>query len=348
MENPPALLPTENYEAIEAAVMETARGRWFLAEYARRNRQADTRAILDAIDELSRQVDNHPVGSGELELLRRINALAGFATRSRAALTIEVQGRETPLLRVALSMLAEIERKLQVLGGQEAEAEADFLSASEPTPRRAEAVVQLVPNDAAEDELFAEPPVAPPDVQAVAPEPEPAPVAGPEDIAATLPDGATESDFDLFVSEDEEAVALTEPESLAEDAVPAAQAETLTPEAEAEPEISADEVLAEIDALAAIATEPLTAQPDPEEEMAPGTIEAVEDTSGDAQRPAATADSPSGDADEGEGFTSPPIARTIQEIDGEPRWVFARKPAPVPRIAEIDALSFEEKSVYFA
>jgi hypothetical protein len=165
---------------------------------------------------------------------------------------------------------------------------------------------------------------------------------------ATLPDGATESDFDLFVSEDEEAVALADkPESLAEDAAPAAQAETLTPEAEAEPEISADEALAEIDALAAIATEPLTAQPDPEEEMAPA-IEAVEDTSGDAQRLAATADSPSGDADEGEGFTSPPIARTIQEIDGEPRWVFARKPAPVPRIAEIDALSFEEKSVYFA
>ncbi|MDJ1158502.1 hypothetical protein QNA08_09670 [Chelatococcus sp. SYSU_G07232] len=40
------------YDAIEAAVLETARGRWFLAEYARRNRNADTRMLLDAIARL--------------------------------------------------------------------------------------------------------------------------------------------------------------------------------------------------------------------------------------------------------------------------------------------------------
>ena len=39
-----------DYEAIEAAVMETARGRWFLAEYARRNRNADTQVLLDALE----------------------------------------------------------------------------------------------------------------------------------------------------------------------------------------------------------------------------------------------------------------------------------------------------------
>ena len=43
---------TEDYEIIEAAVMETARGRWFLREYARRNRNADTKAVLDALDRL--------------------------------------------------------------------------------------------------------------------------------------------------------------------------------------------------------------------------------------------------------------------------------------------------------
>lgn len=42
----------QDYEAIEAAVMETARGRWFLAEYAKRNRTADTRVLLDAIARL--------------------------------------------------------------------------------------------------------------------------------------------------------------------------------------------------------------------------------------------------------------------------------------------------------
>lgn len=42
--------PTEaDYEAIFAAVMETMRGRWFLAEYAKRNRNADTGLLLEAI-----------------------------------------------------------------------------------------------------------------------------------------------------------------------------------------------------------------------------------------------------------------------------------------------------------
>jgi chemotaxis regulatin CheY-phosphate phosphatase CheZ len=44
------------FEAIEAAVMETARGRWFLAEFARRNRTADTQVLLDAIARLEQAV----------------------------------------------------------------------------------------------------------------------------------------------------------------------------------------------------------------------------------------------------------------------------------------------------
>jgi hypothetical protein len=39
----------EDYEAIREAFMETSRGRWFLGEYARRNRNADTRMVLDAV-----------------------------------------------------------------------------------------------------------------------------------------------------------------------------------------------------------------------------------------------------------------------------------------------------------
>jgi hypothetical protein len=44
--------PREQYEALESAVMESARGRWFLAEYARRNRAADTMTLLDALKKL--------------------------------------------------------------------------------------------------------------------------------------------------------------------------------------------------------------------------------------------------------------------------------------------------------
>jgi len=38
-----------DYDAIREAFMETSRGRWFLGEYAKRNRNADTRLVLDAV-----------------------------------------------------------------------------------------------------------------------------------------------------------------------------------------------------------------------------------------------------------------------------------------------------------
>lgn len=45
-----ATLPSEaDYDAISEAFMETSRGRWFLSEYAKRNRNADTRMVLDAV-----------------------------------------------------------------------------------------------------------------------------------------------------------------------------------------------------------------------------------------------------------------------------------------------------------
>src|SRR3954468_7219336 len=45
-----AVLPTEqDYDAISEAFMETSRGRWFLGEYAKRNRNADTRMVLEAV-----------------------------------------------------------------------------------------------------------------------------------------------------------------------------------------------------------------------------------------------------------------------------------------------------------
>ena len=50
----------EDYEAIEQAVLETSRGRWFLAEYARRNRNADTAVLLEAIRKLERTVETQP------------------------------------------------------------------------------------------------------------------------------------------------------------------------------------------------------------------------------------------------------------------------------------------------
>lgn len=45
-------LNAQDYDAIEAAVMETERGRWFLREYATRNRTADTQLIVAMLERL--------------------------------------------------------------------------------------------------------------------------------------------------------------------------------------------------------------------------------------------------------------------------------------------------------
>src|SRR5213592_1843262 len=52
-----AALPSEeDYAAISEAFMETSRGRWFLGEYAKRNRNADTRLVLDAVARIEQSI----------------------------------------------------------------------------------------------------------------------------------------------------------------------------------------------------------------------------------------------------------------------------------------------------
>jgi chemotaxis regulatin CheY-phosphate phosphatase CheZ len=48
----PAPYSDADYEMIAEAVLETARGRWFLSEFARRNRNADTKLVLEAVEKL--------------------------------------------------------------------------------------------------------------------------------------------------------------------------------------------------------------------------------------------------------------------------------------------------------
>ena len=48
----------ESFESLEAAVLETSRGRWFLEEYARRQRSAETLAILEILKKLENSITN--------------------------------------------------------------------------------------------------------------------------------------------------------------------------------------------------------------------------------------------------------------------------------------------------
>lgn len=89
---PPAHQPISesDYEAIEAAVKETARGRWFLEEFAQRNRNADTRLVLEAIQRLQRTVlGAEPAPAAPAQPAIRAEELGEIertAERTRAAL----------------------------------------------------------------------------------------------------------------------------------------------------------------------------------------------------------------------------------------------------------------------
>lgn len=74
--NPDCPVSDADYEAIEAAIMETARGRWFLLEYARRNRNADTRTLLSAINRLESALTRPPRPAGAYIVNTQVSAAA--------------------------------------------------------------------------------------------------------------------------------------------------------------------------------------------------------------------------------------------------------------------------------
>lgn len=72
-------LRNEDYDAIENAVMETARGRWFLAEYTKRHRSADTEMLLEAIRKLEKNMKREGevpnIDSFKLDIADMANAI---------------------------------------------------------------------------------------------------------------------------------------------------------------------------------------------------------------------------------------------------------------------------------
>jgi chemotaxis regulatin CheY-phosphate phosphatase CheZ len=78
MPKPPELMPLNeaDYQAIEAAVVETNRGRWFLAEYTKRNRNADTKVLLAALERIEHTIRSQraaePASSERPEAVDRI------------------------------------------------------------------------------------------------------------------------------------------------------------------------------------------------------------------------------------------------------------------------------------
>ncbi|MBU6456179.1 MAG: hypothetical protein KGQ48_01430 [Bradyrhizobium sp.] len=81
----------EDYDAISQAFMETSRGRWFLGEFAKRNRNADTRMVLDAVERieqsLAAQKPPEPAPAADNELAEAIEAIKAALQEARATAT---------------------------------------------------------------------------------------------------------------------------------------------------------------------------------------------------------------------------------------------------------------------
>lgn len=185
----------EDYDQVAAAVMESARGRWFLEEFARRNRASDTEIVLRALAEMQDRLtaaSSAPAGvQGAVEAAALIERAATRGALLRRLLD-EVNGGNRRLGR-AMRLTAEIEQALAAalkslgvpVSAPTTEAPNVFALASAPEPEEPRA---------AEPPAAAEPPVAfPPLELAAAPaEPEPAAASAepqtPVTEAVPLPD----------------------------------------------------------------------------------------------------------------------------------------------------------------
>jgi hypothetical protein len=81
-----ASLPSEeDYDAIREAFMETSRGRWFLGEYAKRNRNADTSMVLDAVARIEASLAAQRQPAADRELADALTAIRHALVEARAA-----------------------------------------------------------------------------------------------------------------------------------------------------------------------------------------------------------------------------------------------------------------------
>jgi hypothetical protein len=92
-----AAQPSEqDYDAISEAFMETSRGRWFLGEYAKRNRNADTRMVLDAVARIEQslvaQKQPEPEPVPDTGLADAIAAIKAALSEARVAAAAAIDG----------------------------------------------------------------------------------------------------------------------------------------------------------------------------------------------------------------------------------------------------------------
>jgi hypothetical protein len=268
----------EDYDAISEAFMETARGRWFLGEYAKRNRNADTRLVLDAVARLEQNLatQKQPVPVDRLpEALTAIKA-ALDAARAAASVTLDSLALEDHLapVRKGVRVIKEISWRWREIGAdgricdlidqQVGAIEASCGHIASIDPRTAlSAVFDLIENRiAAFDDNRAAPAKAATDT----PSPS-SPADSVETPAATMEQTPPATAPD----EDEASVSAEMP-----------QADAIAAEADAETAVEADAAMAEV-ADIEVTDMPDQGASEPATEAAKMTAEAVDADAEDAE-----------------------------------------------------------------
>jgi hypothetical protein len=110
----------EDYDAISDAFMETSRGRWFLGEYARRNRNADTRMVLDAVARIEENLAAQKQPPPQSGLAEALAAISTAVDEARASASAELDGLalEAALapIRKGARVIREIAWRLREIG----------------------------------------------------------------------------------------------------------------------------------------------------------------------------------------------------------------------------------------
>jgi hypothetical protein len=82
-----------DFDAIREAFMETSRGRWFLTEYAKRNRNADTTAVLDAVARIELTIAAQQPAAPDDTLPKALAAIRSSLAEAKTAAAVSFDKR---------------------------------------------------------------------------------------------------------------------------------------------------------------------------------------------------------------------------------------------------------------
>ena len=165
----PQVASENAYRAFHETLSETAHGRAFLAEYARRNRNADTDALLAALTRLEARLVSQTEAASTDAIRQDLRGLLETIRSARP----QIDGRSLPARAVKLAGLLDLlERRIEELANRHPEERASKDERPEPIASPAESARLAVVPPPDEPELPIPTPSAQPPAMALVPPPE--------------------------------------------------------------------------------------------------------------------------------------------------------------------------------